>query len=224
MSSSIGLTPEIVAYLASANPPEHAALARCRAETEALGAVARMQISPEQGAFMQLLARLTHARRAIEVGVFTGYSSLTLALAMQDMFGDDAHLLACDVSEEWTGRARHYWGQAGVGHLIDLEIGPAIETLDHKLAQGLAGSYDLAFIDADKPSYPGYYERCLALLRSGGLMLFDNVLWGGKVADPTVDDSDTAALRMVADRARRDERVHAAMAAIGDGLLIVVKR
>lgn len=224
MSRSIGLTPDVVAYLARHNPPEHAALTRCREETAALGDAARMQISPEQGAVMQLLARLIHARRVVEVGVFTGYSSLALALAIQEMHGDDAHLLACDVSERWTDQARRYWGQAGVARIIDLEIGPAIETLDHKLAQGLGGSYDLAFIDADKPSYPGYYERCLALLRPGGLMLIDNMLWSGRVADPAQDDADIAALRMVAHRAREDERAHVALAAIGDGLLMAVKR
>lgn len=224
MSQSLGLSPDVVAYLARNNPAEHSALARCREETAALGSVARMQISPEQGAFMQALARLIRARRVVEVGVFTGYSSLALALAIQDMHGDDSHLLGCDVSEEWTSRARRYWGQAGVEHIIDLEIGPAIETLDHKLAQGLSETYDLAFIDADKPSYPGYYERCLALLRPGGLMLFDNMLWSGRVADPTQDDADIAALRMVAHRAQEDSRVHACLTSVGDGVLMVVKK
>jgi len=223
MSRSIGLTPPIAAYVAGANPPEHPALARCREETAALGGLATMQISPEQGAFLQWLARVIHARRAIEVGVFTGYSATALALALQDMHGDDAHLLACDVSKDWTDRARHYWGQAGVEHVIDLELRPAVETLDAKLAQGLGGEYDLAFIDADKTGYDAYYERCLALLRVGGVMAFDNVLWSGDVADPDKQDADVRTLRAVAEKARTDPRVTVAFTAIGDGLLLCLK-
>jgi caffeoyl-CoA O-methyltransferase len=224
MSRSLGLTPEVIAYLASANPPEHPVAAKCRAETSALGGIARMQISPEQGAIMALLARLVNARRAVEVGVFTGYSALVTALAMQDMHGAAAYLLACDVSEEWTAKGRAYWREAGVDGLIDLHIRPAVETLDARLAAGEAGTYDLAFIDADKTSYPAYYEKCLALLRPGGLMLFDNVLWSGAVADSTKTDPDTEALRAVAAQAKADARVHAAMAAVGDGLLFCLKR
>jgi predicted O-methyltransferase YrrM len=224
MSTSLGLTPEIVAYLASVNPVEHPAARQCREETAALGRIAVMQISAEQGALMQLLARLLGARRAIEVGVFTGYSALVTALTLQDMHGADAYLLACDVSEEWTAKGRPHWRAAGVEGVIDLQIRPAVETLDARLAQGEAGSFDLAFIDADKPSYPAYYERCLALLRPGGLMLFDNVLWSGAVADPTRTEADTVALRAVARHAQADARVHAVMAAVGDGLLLCSKR
>lgn len=224
MSESIGLSSAVVNYLARVNPDEHPALVRCREETAAMGGIARMQISSEQGAFMRTLAFMIRARRAIEVGVFTGYSATAVALALQEMHGVDAHLLACDVSEEFTSKAKQYWSQAGVQHVIDLELAPAAETLDRKLAQGLAGEYDMAFIDADKEGYPVYYERCLSLLRVGGIMLFDNVLWSGKVADPSDKSADTVALRAVADKARDDARVHAAMTSIGDGLLICVKR
>jgi caffeoyl-CoA O-methyltransferase len=224
MSASLGLSPELVSYLAAANA-EHPALARCREETgRVLPDKMEMQISPEQGAFMALIARMIHARRALEVGVFTGYSSLAVALAMQDMHGDDAHLLACDVSTDFTDRAKHYWDQASVSHVIDLEIGPAVATLDKKLAQGMQGTYDLAFIDADKESYDLYYERCLALLRSGGVILVDNMFRGGRVADPNVSDEGTRVIRDLAVKARDDMRVHAAMAGIGDGLLLCVKR
>lgn len=225
MSSSIALSPEVVAYLGRVNPAEHPALARCRSETMAeLGRASRMQISPEQGHFMALLTRLIGARRAVEVGVFTGYSALAVTLAMREMHGAAAYLLACDVSEEWTARARSYWDEAGVSASIDLQIRPALETLDTRLADGEGGAYDLAFIDADKTNYPGYYERCLALLRPGGLMLFDNVLWSGAVADPADASPDTEALRAVAMHARSDARVEAVMTSVGDGLLLCRRR
>jgi O-methyltransferase len=224
MSTSFGLSPEVIAYLAAVNPLEHPIARRCREETAALGGIARMQISSEQGAVMDLLIRLTGARRAVEVGVFTGYSSLITALAMQAQAGADAYLLACDVSAEWTAHGRRFWREAGVEGVVDLVIAPAADTLAARRAAGEEASYDLAFIDADKANYPVYYEHCLALLRPGGLMLFDNVLWSGKVADPAVTDADTAALRAVAQTARTDARVHAAMAGIGDGLLMCVKK
>jgi caffeoyl-CoA O-methyltransferase len=223
MSSSLGLTPDVVRYLADVNPPEHPVLARCRIETQKMP-MAQMQISAEQGAFMQIIARMVRAKRAFEVGVFTGYSSLALALAMKDMHGGEAKLLACDISEEWTSKARDYWREAGVDGLIDLNIAPAIETLDRRLAAREEGSYDLGFIDADKTGYDAYYERGLRLLRPGGVMLFDNVLWSGKVADPKAKDDDTVALRALAKKVRDDARVHAAMAAVGDGLLFAVKK
>ncbi len=223
MSTSLGLSPEIVAYLAAVNPPEHHLLARCREETAALGGVSMMQISAEQGAFMALIARMLGAKRAFEVGVFTGYSSLAVALAMQEMHGDSWYLLACDISEQWTEKARGYWREAGLDK-IDLRIAPALETLDSRLAAGEAGSYDFGFIDADKTGYDAYYERALRLLRPSGIMLFDNVLWSGAVADPANQTPDTVALRALALKARADARVHAAMTSIGDGLLMVVKR
>lgn len=225
MSSSFGLSNEIVAYLTRMNRDEHPVLARCREETHRdYPNDAQCQISPEQAEFMTFLARTIHARRAIEVGVFTGYSSLAVALALQEMHGDDAHLLACDVSEEWTARARRYWDQAGVAHVIDLELGGASETLDRKIEQGLAGTYDFAFIDADKTGYGAYYERCLTLLRSGGVMLFDNMLRNGRVADDQVQDLNTVHIRQVAEAAKKDGRIHAALTNVGDGLLLCLKR
>jgi caffeoyl-CoA O-methyltransferase len=222
MSASLGLRPELIAYLAAANRAEHPALAKCRAETAAL-AEAQMQISAEQGAFMGLLARLLGAKRAFEVGVFTGYSALTVALEMQAMHGGGAHLLACDISKEWTDRARTYWRQAGIDAIVDLQLAPALETLDASLAEGEAGSYDFGFIDADKTGYDSYYERGLKLLRPGGIVLFDNVLWSGRVADPADQSADTEALRALAQKIQADARVHAAMTGIGDGLLIAMK-
>lgn len=223
MSSSLGLSPEIVRYLEQANPPEHPALARCRAETQALP-MAQMQISAEQGAFMALLARMIGARRAFEVGVFTGYSALATALALKEMHPLGARLLACDVSEEWTTKARDYWREANVDDVIELVLAPAAETMDARLAAGEGGGYDFGFIDADKTGYDGYYERGLKLLRPGGVMLFDNMLWSGRVADPADTTPDTSALRALAHKARADARVHAALANVGDGLLICVKR
>lgn len=222
MSTSLGLSPEIVRYLADVNPPEHPVLARCRADTQQMP-MAQMQISAEQGAFMQVIARMIRAKRAFEIGVFTGYSSLATVLAMQDMHGKDARLLACDVNEEWTGKARGYWMDAGVDDVIDLQLRPATETLDERIAAGESGTYDLGFIDADKVGYDAYYERGLTLLRQGGVMLFDNVLWSGRVADKSVSTPDTEALRALAQKAKGDTRVHAAMTNIGDGLLICVK-
>lgn len=224
MSRSFGLSPDIIAYLARVNPPEHPVQLKCRAETEALGWVARMQISPEQGAFMQMLARLMGAKRYLEVGVFTGYSALTMGLVLKEMHGATAHILACDVAEEWTTKGRGYWAQAGVADIIDLQIRPAVETLDARIAAGEAGTYDLAFIDADKTGYPAYYEKALTLLRPGGAILFDNVLWSGAVADAGAVDTETVALREVAAKAKDDPRVHAVMVGIGDGVMIVQKR
>lgn len=223
MSSSLGLSPELVRYLAEVNPPEHPALKRCREETQRMPN-ARMQISAEQGAFMQVLARLIGAKRAFEVGVFTGYSSLAIALALKDMHGADAHLLACDVNDEWTAKARGYWRDAGVEDAIELVLAPASQTMDERLAAGRAGAYDFGFIDADKTGYDAYYERGLQLLRPGGVMLFDNVLWSGRVADEADTSEDTTALRALARKAKADARVHAVITGIGDGLLMAVKR
>jgi O-methyltransferase len=223
MSSSFGLTPELVRYLADVNPPEHPALQRCREETAKLP-MAQMQISAEQGAFMQVIARMIRAKRAFEIGVFTGYSALATALTLKEMHPAGAHLLACDVSEEWTTKARAYWRDANVDDIIELKLAPATETLDARIAAGQADSYDIGFVDADKTGYGDYYERGLTLLRPGGVMLFDNMLWSGRVADPADTSADTTALRALAHKAKADTRVHAAMTAIGDGLLMVVKR
>jgi caffeoyl-CoA O-methyltransferase len=222
MSSSIGLSPELIRYLADTNPPEHPVLARCRAETQALPQ-AIMQISAEQGAFMQAIVRMISARRAFEVGVFTGYSALAVALAMAER-GPSAKLLACDINADWAAIAQRYWREAGVDGIIDLTLQSAADTLDQRLAAREAGSYDFGFIDADKTGYDAYYERGLKLLRSGGVMLFDNMLWAGRVADPTDKTPDTVALRALAAKAKTDDRCHAAMTAVGDGVLIVVKR
>lgn len=223
MSASLGLSAELVRYLADVNPPEHPALVRCREQTARLP-MARMQISAEQGAFMQTLVRMIGAARAFEVGVFTGYSSLAVALAMRDTHGLSARLLACDISEEWTAKAYEYWRAAGVDGMIDLNLAPAAETLDRRLQAREAGLYDFGFIDADKTGYDAYYERGLALLRPGGVMLFDNMLWSGAVADPSDRSADTIALRALALKAKADTRVHAAITSIGDGVMIVVKR
>lgn len=222
MSSSLGLTPQLVAYLAAVNPPEHPALARCRADTQAMRQ-SSMQISPEQGVFMQLLVRMLGAKRTFEVGVFTGYSALATALTLKAMHPAGAHVLACDISEEWTNKARDYWREAQVDQLIELVIAPATATLDQRIAAGEAGRYDFGFIDADKTSYDDYYERGLKLLRPGGVMAFDNMLWNGSVADPADTSADTTALRALAHKVRGDARVSSCMTAIGDGLLLVVK-
>jgi predicted O-methyltransferase YrrM len=180
---------------------------------------AGMQISPDQGQFMVMLIKLLGARRAIEIGTFTGYSALTVALAMPD----DGRVLACDISDEYTRIARPFWKQAGVEHKIDLVLAPALETLDVRLAAGEAGTYDFAFIDADKSNYDNYYERCLELLRVGGLIALDNMLWRGAVARPA-NDADTAALQALNAKLRRDERVDHALLTVGDGLALARKR
>lgn len=185
---------------------------------------AQMQISAEQGAFMQVIARMLNAKRAFEIGVFTGYSSTAVALTMKELNPVGARLLACDISEDYTTKARDYWREAQVDSIIELVIAPAAQTLDARIAAGEAGQYDLGFIDADKTGYDSYYERGLQLLRKGGVMLFDNVLWSGRVADPADTSADTSALRALAQKAKSDTRVHAAMTNIGDGLLICVKR
>jgi caffeoyl-CoA O-methyltransferase len=183
-----------------------------------------MQVSAEQAAFMQFLARLMGVRRYLEIGVFTGYSTLSVGLALKQMQGLGAYILACDASAEWTAQAAGYWTAAGVEDIIDLQVRPALETLDARIASGEAGSYDLAFIDADKTSYGAYFERTLALLRPGGVMLFDNMLWSGAVADPEAVDPETSALRAVAQTARDDPRVEPVLVAIGDGVLMCLKR
>ena len=178
-----------------------------------------MQISPEQGQFMQLLVKLISAKRCIEIGTFTGYSALTVALALPA----DGYILACDISDEFTAVGKPYWQRAGVAHKIELVIAPAVGTLDARLAAGEAGQYDFAFIDADKAGYDAYYERCLQLLRQGGLLAFDNTLWSGAVARPAEDD-DTRALQALNDKLYADDRIDMAMLPIGDGLTLARKR
>jgi caffeoyl-CoA O-methyltransferase len=216
---SIGLDGTLYDYLLAASLREHPVLARLREATAAHPKV-NMQISPEQGQLMALLVRLIGATRCIEVGVFTGYSSLVVALAMPPT----GRIVACDISEEYTAMARPYWEEAGVAGRIDLRIAPAMETLDALLADGAAGTYDFAFIDADKEAYAGYYERSLQLLRPGGLIAIDNTLWDGAVADPDDHEPDTVALRAFNEALRDDARVDLSLVPIGDGLTLARKR
>jgi len=192
---------------------------RLREETAKLPR-AGMQISAHQGQQIALLARAIGARRAVEVGTFTGYSSLSIAEALPE----DGKLWCCDVSEEWTRIARRYWKEAGLESRIELTIGPALKTLDWLLAQGLADQLDLAFIDANKEDYDAYYERCLKLVRRGGLVLIDNVLWGGSVANLADKDADTEAIRALNAKLKADERVDLALFAVGDGMTCALKR
>lgn len=180
---------------------------------------AGMQIGPDQGQFMSLLVKMLGARRTIEVGTFTGYSALTVALALPP----DGHVLACDISDEYTRVARPFWRQAEVEHKIELVLAPALQTLDARLSAGEAGHYDFAFIDADKTNYAHYYERCLSLVRTGGLIVLDNMLWGGAVAR-AAKDADTAALQALNERLHRDSRVDLTLLTVGDGLTLARKR
>lgn len=216
---TIQLDDRTYQYLLAHSLREEPRLAALRAETASHPQV-NMQIAPEQGQFMQMLVRLSGARRAIEVGVFTGYSSLAVMLAMPE----DGRLLALDVSEEYTAVARRHWQAAGVAGRIELVIAPAAETLDARLARGEAGQYDFAFIDADKTSYLAYYERLLKLLRPGGLIVVDNTLWSGRVADPEERDADTWALREFNDALHRDPRVDLSLLPVGDGLTLARRR
>ena len=219
MSKTVHLNEELYQYLWRSTDREPAVLKRLREET-ALLAMSRMQIAPDQGQFMALLARLMGARRTLEIGTFTGYSALCVALALPA----DSRSICCDISVEWTDIARRYWREAGVDHKVELKLGPALETLDALLADGSAGSFDMVFIDADKESYRAYFERSLSLVRVGGLILIDNVLWGGAVIDPAKKDADTLAIRNLNALLHRDERVELAMLAVGDGLTLLVKR
>ena len=217
-SHTLNLTEGVYQYLLSHSLREHPAQVALREATRA-HPYATMQISPEQGQFMALLIRLLGARRAIEIGVFTGYSALSVALALPD----DGKILACDISDEFTRVGVPHWQAAGVAHKIDLQLAPALTTLDARLAAGEQGQYDFAFIDADKSGYDAYYERCLLMLRSGGLIAIDNTLWSGKVADPA-EDADTLALQALNSKLHRDARVDISMLPIGDGLTLARKR
>lgn len=216
----LALTEILYAYMLNNSLREPEVLKKLREETTATNSHAIMAISPVQGQFMMLLLKLIGAAKTLEVGVFTGYSSLCTALTIPA----DGHIYACDVSEEWTSVARRYWAEAGVGDKITLKLAPAVETLDALLADGHAGTFDFAFIDADKSNYDLYYERALKLLRKGGLLVFDNMLWYGKVADPSVTDADTVALRTLNAKLHRDERVFASLVGIGDGMNLAIKQ
>ena len=182
--------------------------------------LAIMQITPEQAALMAMLVELIGARRCIEIGVYTGYSALAVALAMPT----DGRLIACDINEEWTAVASRYWTEAGIADNIDLRLAPAGETIAALIDEGEAGRFDFAFIDADKENYDAYYEGCLRLLRPGGLIAIDNVLWFGNVINPAKDDADTQAIRALNEKIGKDERVSVAMVPIGDGLTLARKR
>lgn len=215
---TINLDDTLYQYLLDHTLREHPEQTALR-EATATKPQAGMQISPEQGQFMSLLVKLIGARRTIEVGTFTGYSALTVALALPG----DGKILACDLSEEYTAIGKPYWQRAGISGKLELVIAPANETLDARLAAAEAGSYDFAFIDADKSNYDNYYERCLKLVRQGGLIAFDNTLWGGDVAKPAQDD-DTRALQALNDKLHGDERIDIALLPIGDGLTLARKR
>jgi caffeoyl-CoA O-methyltransferase len=218
-NNTITLTPAIYRYLLDVSLREPEVLQRLRARTAGIP-YAHMQIAPEQGQFMALLAQLSGARQAIEVGVFTGYSALAVALALPA----DGRLLACDIDEQWTAIAREYWQEAGMAEKIELRLAPALQTLDTLLAEGRAGRFDFAFIDADKDNYIAYYERLLQLLRPGGLIVVDNVLWDGKVADPANEEPDTVAIRAFNEHVCKDKRVTLSLVPIGDGLTLAMKR
>ncbi|MBL8289795.1 MAG: class I SAM-dependent methyltransferase [Rubrivivax sp.] len=215
---TLSIDEHLFRYVLGTSLREHPAQAALREATRT-HPHAGMQIAPDQGQFMALLVKLMGARRTIEIGTFTGYSALTVALALPA----DGTLLACDTSDEYTRVARPFWQQAGVAHKIELVLGPALATLDARLAGGEAGRYDFAFIDADKANYDGYYERCLRLVRAGGLIAFDNTLWNGAVARPAADD-DTRALQALNSRLHHDERIDLALLTIGDGLTLARKR
>lgn len=219
MGEMIKATNAIQDYISDVTLREPDILARLRAETDPLP-FSGMQISPLQGQFMALLVQAIGARRCLEVGTFTGYSSLVVALALPA----DGKIIACDVSAEWTAIARRYWEEAGVAAKIELRLAPALQTLDKLLTDGQDGTFDFAFIDADKKNYDGYYERALKLLRPAGVIAIDNVLWGGSVLDPRKRDADTAAIKALNRKLRDDMRVSLSMLPIGDGLTLACKR
>jgi caffeoyl-CoA O-methyltransferase len=218
LKKTLGLDEHLYNYFLSVSLREPDLLRQLREETTHLPN-AIMQIAPEQGQFMALLIKLLGATKTLEVGVFTGYSSLCVALALPE----NGKLVACDVSEEYTAVARRYWQAAGVVDKIELRIAPALETLDELLATGQAETFDFAFIDADKRNYDGYYERSLQLIRPGGLIAIDNVLWSGRIADPQDQEKNTQALRALNEKLHADERITLSMVPIADGLTLALK-
>lgn len=218
-NKTLPLDDRLYDYLLSVSLREPELLQELRAET-ALDAMSRMQTAPEQGQFMALLVRLMNARRCLEIGVYTGYSALSVALVLPE----DGQLVACEVSEEWAAVARRYWEAAGVARRIDLRLAPALQTLDGLLGAGQAESFDIAFIDADKENYRNYYERSLRLLRRGGLLMIDNTLWSGDVADPQKQDAETRAIRELNTHVHHDRRVDMTLLPVADGLTLARKR
>jgi caffeoyl-CoA O-methyltransferase len=215
MGRFVKSTDQLEDYLSRLGAREHPAQTRCRAETQAMGRLSVMQIAPEQGAFLAMIVKLIGATRCLEVGTFTGYSALSVALALPP----EGRIVALDVSKEFTDKARLYWREAGVADKIDLRLGPGVDTLD-RMIEAKEAPFDFAFIDADKPNYDNYYERALGLVRPGALIAFDNMLWSGAVADPAVNDPDTSALRALNAKIHADARVDMALATIGDGVML----
>jgi len=218
-NASFFLPAPVYDYLLQNSLREHPLLKQLRDETAEMP-MAMMQIAPEQGQFMAMLIQLIGARKTLEIGVFTGYSSLAVAMALPA----GGSMVACDIDEHWAAVAQRYWAMAGLSDRIDLRIGPAMQSLDRLIAEGQAGSFDFAFIDADKPAYLNYYERCLALLRPGGLIAIDNVLWSGRVAEVDSDDPDTLAIQAFNEFIAIDDRVNISMIPIADGLTLAHKR
>ena len=216
---TIGLDPSLYHYFLSVSVEEPEILRLLREET-ATHPLSQMQIAPEQGQFMAFLTRLIKARKTLELGVFTGYSSLAVALSLPC----DGQIVACDLDEEFTAIARRYWQQAGVADKIDLHLAPALDTLNQLLREGQANSFDFAFIDADKSNYDAYYELALQLVRPEGVIAIDNVLWGGKVADQAVQDSRTQAIRDLNQKIHQDPRVFSVIVPIADGLTLAIKQ
>jgi predicted O-methyltransferase YrrM len=218
-NKTIGLSDELAAYVLEVGTREPGVLARLREETAALPEHG-MQIAPEQGAFLALLVELTGARRCLEIGTFTGYSSTAVAMALPE----DGRIVCCDISEAWTSMARRYWAEAGVAEKIDLRIAPATETLDGLLADGAESTYDFAFVDADKSGYDGYYERLLRLVRPGGLIALDNTLWSGRVLEADAGDEDTRALQALNRKLAGDDRISLCLLPVADGVTLARRR
>jgi predicted O-methyltransferase YrrM len=216
---TLDLNDKLYDYLLSVSLRDNANQKQLRETTDKLE-WGIMQISADQAQFMSLLLKLTGAKRVIEIGTFTGYSALVMASALPD----DGELIACDVSEEWTNIGKPYWKQANVDHKIDLRIAPALDTLDNLIAEGQNNTFDAAFIDADKQNYLNYYQRCLELIRPGGLIMLDNVLWGGSVADDNNQEEDTQAIRDINQFLLQDDRVDISLVPIGDGLTLARKK
>jgi O-methyltransferase len=214
------LLPEAVEHYVSAVITRETDLQRRLREETSTMPGAGMQIGADQGALLALLVRLIGAKRALEIGTYTGYSALAVAMALPS----NGRLVCCDINDEWTQVARRYWREAGLADRIELHLAPAADTLRQLLRDPGPGSFDFAFIDADKEGYDGYYEACLELLRTGGLMAFDNTLWSGRVADPSEKDKDTVALRKLNAKVRDDPRVDACLVTVGDGVLLARKK
>jgi len=218
-SETLNLTPKVYEYLQKVSLREPQLLAKLRHQTSKMS-MSQMQISPEQGQFMALLVELINAKKTLDIGVFTGYSALVVALALPN----DGKVIGCDINGEWTSIAKKYWELAGVTQKIDLRLAPAVDTLETLINEGQESTFDFAFIDADKINYPQYYELSLKLLREGGLIAIDNVLWGGKVALPEYNDDNTLVIRELNEKLLKDERVTISMVPIGDGLTLARKK